>query len=156
MIRIDIPNGPELALQHLVLDLNGTLAVDGRLLLGVAERVQSLARDLDIYLLTANTHGHASEVAKTLGVALIELEPGPGGPQKKTFVQSLGAQHTVAIGNGANDAAMLRAAALGVAVVGSEGASLAALLAADVFVTDIRDALDLLLFPNRLRATLRA
>ncbi|NOX63328.1 MAG: HAD family hydrolase [Chloroflexi bacterium] len=155
MIHIPIPDGPELALHHLALDLNGALAVDGRLLPGVAERIERLADDLDIHLLTANTHGGAADIAQTLGIELVELKPGPGGPQKEAFVRALGAASVVAIGNGANDAAMLRAAALGVAVVAAEGAALAAILAADVFVTDIRDALDLLLHPNRLRATLR-
>jgi len=45
--------------------------------------------------------------------------------------------------------------ALGIAVVGPEGAAGAAVGAADVVVTDIRTALDLLLRPRRLVATLR-
>jgi soluble P-type ATPase len=51
---------------------------------------------------------------------------------------------------------MLRSAALGIAVIQREGAAAAALLEADVVVTDVRDALDLLLNPLRLVAGLRS
>ena len=51
---------------------------------------------------------------------------------------------------------MLLAAALGIVVVQREGASVQALMAADVVVPDIRTALDLLAYPQRLVATLRA
>ena len=59
------------------------------------------------------------------------------------------------IGNGANDVLVLEGAALGIAVIGPEGASSAALRAADVVCASIVDALDLLLEPRALTATLR-
>ena len=61
----------------------------------------------------------------------------------------------VAVGNGANDAAMLHKASLGIAVLGGEGLALACLTAADIVVPDIGAALDLLLQPRRILATLR-
>ncbi|NOZ49075.1 MAG: HAD family hydrolase [Chloroflexi bacterium] len=155
MITIDIPNTLTLKLQHLVLDLNGTLAVDGAVLPGVAARLQLLHPNLDIILLTANTHGGGAEAAAMLGIQFRQLQPGPGGPQKQAFVQGLGVEHVVAIGNGRNDALMLAQAALGIAVNGAEGMAVAALQAADLYVRNINDALDLLLYPNRLRATWR-
>jgi soluble P-type ATPase len=77
------------------------------------------------------------------------------GDDKARFVEGLGAERCVAIGNGANDAAMLAAAALGIAVVGPEGAAGSALLAADVVARSIADALDLVLDERALVATLR-
>ena len=155
MLTIDIPDYRLLTLDYLVLDMNGTLAVDGVVLPGVAERLHLLRSRLDITLLTANTHGGGAEAAKMLGIQFRQLEPGPGGPQKEAFVAALGAERVAAMGNGANDAAMLAAAALGIAVNGTEGMSTAALLAADIYVPNILDALDLLLHPDRLRASLR-
>jgi len=67
----------------------------------------------------------------------------------------LGAERVVAIGNGANDVAMLHAAALSICVMCSEGASVEALLASQVVVTNPIDALDAVLRPSRLKATLR-
>lgn len=51
---------------------------------------------------------------------------------------------------------MLRSCALGIAVILAEGASALSLQEADVVVTRVQDALELLLAPRRLFATLRA
>lgn len=67
----------------------------------------------------------------------------------------MGSGNVVAIGNGSNDGLMLAKAALGIIVLGPEGAAVKALQQADVLVKDINDGLDLLLYPKRLVATLR-
>ena len=70
-------------------------------------------------------------------------------------MRGLGAETVVAIGQGANDAAMLKAAAIGIAVMGEEGLAVEALLSAQVLAANIYDALNLLEYPTRLVATLR-
>jgi soluble P-type ATPase len=62
----------------------------------------------------------------------------------------------VSIGNGRNDQLMLKASALGIAVILAEGIAAETLLASDVVCTSIIDALDLLRNPLRLTATLRS
>jgi P-type E1-E2 ATPase len=160
MIEIDVPGYKTFRLQHLVLDVNGTLALDGALLPGVAERLVALKGELEIHLITADTHGRQKEIDRQLGlVAVILPPPSPAGSQREAkgaFVQQLGPEGVVAIGNGNNDAGMIEAAALGVAVLGPEGLATRALRAADVVCASINDALDLLLCPDRLRATLRS
>jgi soluble P-type ATPase len=94
-------------------------------------------------------------VAGELGIDLQRLDAGDEAAQKAAFVERVGAANAVAIGNGANDAAMLAAAALGICVLGGEGAATSAWSAADVVAGDIRTALGLLLHPRRLLATLR-
>lgn len=155
MLTIDIPDYKELHIQHLVLDMNGTLARDGALLPGAKERLDQLKPLLTIHLITADTHGGGQEAARELDIRFHKMTPGPGGPQKLTLVRALGPESVVAIGNGANDALMLKESALGVAVNGGEGAAVAAILAADIYAPDILVALDLLLHPDRIRATLR-
>ncbi len=152
---IDIPGRGLLKPQHLVLDLNGTIALDGELLPGVAESVATLRDRIAIYLLTADTRGHGATTANQLGIQLHRLTPGQEAQQKAGFVRALGAVHTIAVGNGANDALMLAAAGLGIAVLGSEGLATATLQAADIVVPNVTDAFDLLLYPQRLVATLR-
>jgi P-type E1-E2 ATPase len=154
-LAIDIPGRDPLQLRHLVLDLNGTIALDGQLLPGVAERVTALHARLAVYLLTADTRGRSAATANQLGVELQRLTPGQEAQQKADFVNGLGAAYTVAVGNGANDALMLAAASLGIAVLGREGLAVSAFQAADLLVPDVNDALDLLLQPQRLIATLR-
>ena len=144
-----------MVLEHLLLDLNGTLTCGGVLLPGVAERVAQLKARLDIRLLTADTRGTAAAVARTLGI-MLEAIAGPDEATAKAQVaQRLGADGVAAIGNGANDAQLLAVAALGVAVLGPEGLAVPALLAADIMAPSINDALELLLDEARLLATLR-
>jgi soluble P-type ATPase len=85
----------------------------------------------------------------------VEAHVTAGADDKVRALESYGANRCVAIGNGANDTEMLAAAALGIAVVGPEGASSAALAAGDVVCNSIVDALDLLIEPRLLIATLR-
>jgi len=155
MWQVVVPGRGTLRLEHLVLDLNGTLTLDGDLVPGVEERLAALAPHFTIHLVTADTRGRAAELATRLGVRLARVEPGHEPEQKRDLVVRLGSEQVVAVGNGANDAEMLRQAALGVAVLGGEGLAVEALQAADLLVRDVRDALDLLLQPTRLIATWR-
>jgi len=155
LIHLDIPGWGTIELEHLVLDLNGTVALDGEVIPGVAERLAALAAYLAVHLVTADTHGRAGEIGERLRVRLLHIAPGDEAGQKQALVERLGAERVTAIGNGVNDARMLSAAALGIAVLGPEGLAVEALQAADVVVGRIEDALDLLLHPRRLVATLR-
>lgn len=151
---IEVPGWKRLELEHLVLDLNGSLALDGSLLPGVRQAIAKLGRSLICHLATADTFGTASGLLGPLA-QLARIQPGREGEQKRDLVRSLGADRTAALGNGANDALMLKEAAVGVAILGPEGASPAALLAADAITNSPQEALALFLRPDRLRATLR-
>ncbi|MCB2225338.1 MAG: hypothetical protein KQH53_01580 [Desulfarculaceae bacterium] len=151
---VDIPGWRRLELRHLVLDLNGTLALDGALLPGVRQAVEELSASLECHLVTADTFGTAGGLLGP-AAALALISPGDEIGQKQAIVEGLGAKSVAALGNGANDAYMLKAAALGIAVLGPEGAATAALSAADVVVPGPLEALGLLLNPDRLKATLR-
>lgn len=156
MITIDIPGRGALNLKHLVLDYNGTIAVDGLPVPGVADRLAALAADLDIHVLTADTFGKAAERLAGIDCRLSILPAGRQDEAKREYMQRIGGGQSVCIGNGRNDRLMLREAALGIAVVLQEGAAVEAVLAADVVCTDILNALDLLRRPLRLKATLRS
>jgi P-type E1-E2 ATPase len=155
MIDLDVPGRGVIHIEHLVCDVNGTLALDGHLIEGVAQAIAKLRERVNVHLLTADTHGRQDDIDRALNLSAVRLQPGDEAGQKARFVQRLGAEHTVAIGNGANDAGMLAAAALGICVLSPEGLSLEALRAADVLVPDIRSALELVEKPYRIVATLR-
>jgi P-type E1-E2 ATPase len=149
---VEIPGRAALELAYLVLDVNGTLTSRGALIDGVVDRLARVREALDVRLLSADTFGTLGEVAAAVGA---EAEVVGSGEDKRRIVAELGPGSCVAVGNGANDAAMLEAAALGIAVLGPEGAAAAAVRAADVVCGSILDALDLLLDERALRATLR-
>lgn len=156
MLSLDIPGRGAYELVSLVLDVNGTIAEDGYLIPGVKERLARVMRSLDVKLVTADTYGRQTAIDHELELEAVRLHNGePEAPQKAALVRQLGSASTIAIGNGANDALMLAEAAVGVAVIGPEGASTAALQSADVVALSVVDALDLLLHPRRLIATLR-
>ena len=156
MISVDIPGWGPIRLAHIVLDYNGTLAVDGILVPGVAERLQRLSADLEVHVLTADTFGKVHEGMRGIPGRVSILPPGAQDRGKLDYVKALGVQQVCAVGNGRNDRLMLEAAALGLAVVLGEGASSATLAAADAVCLSIADALDLLIHPLRLTATLRS
>ncbi len=152
MIQLDIPGRGLVELEHAVFDINGTLAIDGRAFPQVAERLRSLANLITIHALTAGTHGNLTELEWELGLALQRIETGS---DKARFVEQLGPARVVAIGNGSNDAPMLRLAAISIAVLSNEGVSAAAVQSADVLTHGPLEAIDLLLHPRRLITTLR-
>lgn len=155
MINVQIPGGSTLQLAHLVLDYNGTLALDGELLVGAAEKILELASHLEVHVVTADTHGTVAKKLADLPCTLHIIGPGAQDRQKQAYVHSLGAERVAAIGNGRNDGPMLQAASLGIGLIQKEGGCTAAILQADIVCTDIGDALTLLLKPDRLKATLR-
>jgi len=156
MIKIDIPGFGRYAWEYLVLDVNGTISVDGFLVDGVQERLGELGGRLDIRLLTADTNNTAGNIAAHLGVSWYKVSRGSERADKLHYVQELGAGSVIAIGNGRNDTEMLRAAGLGVAVIGSEGCAAEALAASDMVTANVLDALDVVARPARILATLRA
>ena len=156
MINLSIPGFGDLNLEHLVLDYNGTLALDGEPLSGIAERLIRLSKDLRVHVITADTFGSVKEKLKDLPLTVVVLGKDQQDHAKLSYVNSLGAEHTVCIGNGRNDGLMLEACALGLGVILGEGACVRTLESAKLVFTSITDALDILLKPLRLTASLRS
>ena len=152
-IEVVIPGRKKpLRIEQAVFDFNGTLAVDGRLVRGVAGRLKSLASLIEVVVMTADTFG---TVRHTLAGLPLTVHVVRGGAEKRRLVESLGRDTVAAVGNGTNDVPMLRSAALSIVVMGGEGTAGEAVRAAIVVARDINVAIDLLLKPRRLVATLR-
>ncbi len=151
-LDIAIPGAPRLQLQHLLLDFNGTLACDGRLIDGLATRLGELAAVLEVQVLTGDTYGTVAQALAGLGVRHRVVQTGA---DKAACVQALRTAGVAAVGNGRNDVDMLRLATLGVAVLGPECSHAQTLAAAHLVAPDIGAALDLFLHPARLVAALR-
>ena len=154
MLNIHIPGRGELSISHLVLDYNGTIAEDGQILPGIAGRLELLSRDLEIMVITADTHGTAARRCEGLPLKVLTFPTTQVGAIKAEQVRSLSGG-TATIGNGFNDIPMSEAADLSVCVMGKEGCCGKLAAACDILVPSILDALDLFLKPDRIRATLR-
>ncbi len=154
-MKIETPGQGQITINQLVLDFTGTLSIDGELIPGVRERILELSQTIAIYALTADTFGKAKQALEGLPIQVTILKVSGEDEAKRAFVASLGANETAAMGNGNNDALMLKQARLGVAVLEGEGCSAQAILNADMVVKSINDGLDLLLKPLRIKAGLR-
>ena len=154
MISIEIPDLGKLSLAHIVCDYNGTLALDGTLLPRVKEVINSI-HDAKVHVITADTFGFAQQQLADVTCRLAIAPESRQDVWKRDYIQNLNAAYTACIGNGRNDALMLEAAALGIALIQKEGASLFTLKNADIVCTSIIDALEYFSHPKRLIATLR-
>ena len=155
MLTIDIPGLQPLQLEYLVLDFNGTLACDGVLLDGVAGLLEQLAQQLCIHVVTGDTFGGARAALSGLPCELVILAATDQAQAKREYLQRLGPDAVACIGNGRNDRRMMDVAALSIAVIQAEGAAPQTVYLADVVMRDICEALQLMLNPLRLAATLR-
>jgi len=156
MIEIDIPGNKKLKLEHLVLDYNGTIAFDGALIDGVKVCLGELSQMLTVHVITADTFGSVKKALEDIHCKLAVIPLDHQDAAKLEYVNNLGREKTVSMGNGVNDRLMLKASALGVAVIQGEGAAFGTLASSDVVCTDILSALSLLIHPLRLMATLRS
>jgi soluble P-type ATPase len=155
LIQIEIPGWSTCELGHLVLSPECILGANGEPVASIDGRLTALSAHLSVHLVMVDGQGLPEAVGQRLGGQLIRTEPRYEASEKQALVERLGAGQVVAIGNGASDARMLRAAALGIAILGRQGVAVQTLRAADLVVNCIDDALDLLLDSQRLVATLR-
>lgn len=152
-MEISVPGVGTYTLTTIVLDLNGTLSVRGKLVPGVAVRLKKLqSRGFRIVLFSGDTRGTAATYAERLGIELVVTA---SATDKARELKKYGAKTTVAIGNGQIDVPLLRSARLSIVTLQAEGVHTQALLAADIVVTSIVDAFDILLDTPTLISTLR-
>ena len=155
MLHMEVRGRGEYTITFLVLDMNGTIATDGRISGKVRDKINLLTKRLKVYILTADTRGDAEAHVGRTQAELVRLDAGEEARQKEQFIKKIGPEKTIAVGNGYNDHLMVREAALGIAVIGREGAARETIANADVVVNEMVDVLNLILKPLRHQATLR-
>lgn len=156
MVSIDIPGKGKMNIENLVLDFNGTIAYDGNIKNGIREKIQRVHEmGINIYILTADTYHQATEQCKDMPVTLEIFDVDNAALSKREIVNNIDSKLTMTIGNGNNDVEMFEESILSVAVIGDEGCAVKAIFAADIITNNIDDAIDLLLNPHRIKATLR-
>ncbi len=152
-MNFDIPNSKSLKIDTIILDLNGTLTLDGKIIKGVKERLAKIQKQgIRLVLFSGDTRGTAEKIAKKLGLEYIKAS---NGKEKMAQAKRLKLQTCAAIGNGLIDYFIIKAVKLGIVTLQSEGVHAQTLAIADIIVPSIIDALDLFLKPQRLIATLR-
>jgi len=156
MILLDIPGYKSITIKNVVFDYNGTIAEDGRLIIGIKEKIEELVgKGVNVFILTADTYGTVAEQCKLLSAKVEFFDKENASENKREIVKKLGYDHTVTIGNGRNDIEMFQQSIISIAVIGLEGCFAKTLMTADIVVNSPIDAINLLVKPNRMKATMR-
>ncbi len=87
-------------------DYNGTIAVDGHLIEGVASRIREITEFAQVSVLTADTFGTVRTECGGLPVDVRVFARDDASACKAAIVRELGAEGCVCIGNGFNDIVM--------------------------------------------------
>ncbi len=156
MIEIKIPGSGILKIKYFVMDYNGTLATDGKLIAGLKEILNKLAEYVEIHIITADTFGKAREELKGVNCNLEILPSENQMEAKRDYVKKLGREFCVAFGNGKNDSLMVKEAKFGISILGEEGTYKDTLMNSNLFFKSIVDALRFFIEKKRLIATLRS
>ena len=158
-IAIDIPGFGKLQINAILSDYTGSLSFSGKLVPGVKERLVRLVELVDIHVVTADSFGTAEKELQGLPLTCRKLEGAGEDVQKQNYAAKLNPHCLASFGNGNNDRLHMKlvkeAGGLAIAVENGEGCALDAILNSNIFVFGAVNALDLLLEPTRLRATLR-
>jgi len=155
MIEIHVPGLKPYELKHIVVDYNGTIAVDGKIPAELKNLLVQLQKMVPVTVLTADTHGTARAQCEPLGLSVRTFPQENAALFKKEIVEELGADHVVCFGNGFNDIPMFKTARLSIAVLDKEGMCGALLPHATLLCRSAEEALSLLLNPKRIIADLR-
>ena len=152
---IEIPGRKPIEVKHVLLDYNGTLAVDGRLIDGVNKTINELAGDIHFHVITADTYGSVEKELAHINCKVVTIPKERQDESKRDYLRKLGKEQTLCVGNGKNDTLMLKESVLGIAVIQEEGLCVDALVAADIACKSILDVFAYFKKPNRIKATLR-
>jgi soluble P-type ATPase len=157
-ITIEVPGFGKRHIRIAVSDYTGTHSFAGKIAPDVKTRLRELVTLVDLHIVTADSFGTAEN--ELAGIAApYHLRNSRHDMEKAQYVGQFDLQHVAAFGNGNNDRLMLQAVkeggGLSVAVDNGEGCAMDAMRNADVFIVGAANALDLLLHPLRLKATLR-
>ncbi|SFD66863.1 HAD family hydrolase [Pseudoalteromonas denitrificans] len=155
-MKIDIPGRKTVEIQNVLLDFNGTIAIDGKLITGVSAKINSLSHLVNFHVITADTYGTVVKQLRDTNCKIINLSTNKTYTSKCAYLNEIGKTHTLCIGNGYNDRTILKECVLGISLLQSEGLSIEALMAGDIVCKSIMDALCYLDNPKRLIATLRS
>lgn len=155
LYQLDIPSLGQFSFEHIVFDFNGTLAAQGQMPEHLVKLLSDLSCLLDVHVLTKDTFQNVRVALKETHVLVAIVDEHGGTEAKLRYIEELGTHKTIAVGNGSVDSKMLKAAGLGIAVIGHEGLSAKAMKDADLIFGCIEDVFATLLNPLSLIATLR-
>jgi len=155
MIKIDIIGRKKIEIDAIICDFNGTIANNGEVDQGIKNILNKLSRDVEIYVLTADTYGNVRKKLADYPVIIKVFNGKSALESKKEIVEEIGPSRCICIGNGFNDFGMLDIAEVSIVIMGKEGFYLPLLSVADIGFKSSIDALEAIYNVKPIVATLR-
>ncbi|MEA3406088.1 MAG: ATPase P [Pseudomonadota bacterium] len=152
---IDIPDRHTLDIKHIIFDYNGTIALDGKVIEGVIEKINHFSAVMNFHVVTADTYGTAERELEGVNCQVVNLSKSENYKTKTDYLAYLGKENTLSVGNGFNDSDLLKQSIVGIALIQDEGLCMDALMSADIVCKSVMDVFSYIEKPNRLKATLR-
>jgi soluble P-type ATPase len=151
---LDIPGHKTIEINTLILDLNGTLSVAGKVDSYSKAKLRAISEmGIETILFTGDTRGDAEQLCSDLGISWRKAS---SAEEKASLAQAYNPTKCATIGNGRIDLELFKVCALRICTIQAEGVHIDTLLNSDIIVTSFLDALDLFIDPNRIVATLRS
>lgn len=149
----ELPHGENIEIKTLILDLNGTLTVHGKIPKGVPEQINILkSLEFRIILLSGDVRGTAKEIAEEMRIELIIAK---SADEKEAAILELEPQTCASIGNARIDIGTFKHARVSILTLQAEGIHADTIQYADMIVPSIQDALSLFIDKKSFEATMR-
>lgn len=155
-MKVDIPGRESIEVRNIIFDYNGTIAVDGLIKESIKEDLGKLSKEFNVYVLTADTYGSAKSQCESLGIEVVTFPRENASIFKNEFLERLGKNQTICVGNGFNDIEMCKNAVLSIGILDREGIASSLILSVDIVASGIESAIEIILNKNRIIATLRS
>ena len=142
-----------LEINTIVLDLNGTLSVNGVIpseIPGLLSQLKKL--DVRLILLSGDIRGNAQKLADDLGMELVVAK---NAHEKEKAILQLEPETCAAVGNARIDIGAFKHAKLSIATLQAEGIHVDILKYVDILVPSVADALNLFINKKSLLATMK-
>ena len=70
---IAIPGRETIEIENVILDCNGTIAIDGKLIDGVSELINKLSSNINFHIITAETYGSFEKELANINCKIVKL-----------------------------------------------------------------------------------
>ncbi len=152
-MKYDVPEVGLIEIKTIILDLNGTLSINGNISDLTKEKIKLLTKaGVKIVLFTGDQRGTAESLCNEIG---IEFHKAKSSKEKGDLASKFNHETTAAIGNARIDIGTFENAKISVATLQDEGIHTGIIDHVDVIVPSIESALDLFLNEDTFCATMR-
>ena len=152
-MKYTVPGTGEMVINTIILDLNGTLSVNGQISDDAKRLITELkTKGVEVVLFTGNQRGTADRLCSELGITFQKCK---NSQEKAADSKKFPKETTAAIGNARIDIGTFENAIVSIATLQAEGIHTGILAHVDIVVPSIENALELFLDADSFASTMK-